>query len=160
MSHWTGTLTLVRTVLEASAAWVAAVAPAAAADRVVVGVGGHPWDGTLLAIGGKKTLALPLAQIGLGDPALEPNGVRRWIRRGSATIDVTMAGSATPQGYAAAVQLAEDLADAYRAASDAGTLLLSGITVSGPPLLLPPTAPTLFAGAWVFQLTLTWEINR
>ena len=160
MSYWTGTLDLVRQVLEATPAWVTACAPALTANRTVVGVGGHPWDGTLLALGGKKPLALPIAQIGLGDPSCEPNGARRWSRRGSATIDFAMSAPATPQGYIAAVQLAEDVLESYRAAADAGTLLLSSISVSGPPLLLPPTAPSIFAGAWVFQITITWDINR
>lgn len=160
MSHWTGTLDLIRTTLSASAAWTAATSPAAPADRIVVGVGGHPWDGVFLTVSASKPLALPVAQIGLGNPQWQPSGHRRWERQGSATLDVAMAGGATPTGYRAAVQLAEDLMNAYRAASDAGTLILSDIEVSGPPLLMPASAPSPFAGAWVFQLTISWDMNK
>lgn len=161
MSHWTGTLDLVRTVLEGSSAWAAACAPAATVDRVVVGVGGHPWEGTFLRQdGAAKPLALPLAQIALGEPEWEPEGHKRWVRAGSATVDVVLAGGPNPEAYRRSVQLAEDLLDAYRAAADAGTLLADRLRVSGPPLYLPTNLPSPFAGNWAFQLTITWEINR
>lgn len=162
MSHWTGTLDLVRTTLEDMTAWQTACGGAIAAPKhIVTGIGGHPWDGTfLIAAGTAQALALPIAQIALGEPLWQPVGVKRWERDGEATVDVAMTGACTPAGYAAAVQLAEDLLDGYRAASDAGTLLLTQLRVTGTPLRLPQNIAAPFAGAWVFQLTLNWEMNR
>ena len=160
MSAWTGTLDLIRGVLEASSAWSAACS-AAPADHIVVGVGGHPWDGTLLRHDGvAKTLALPFAQIGLGSPEWEADGVKRWRRDGEATIDICLAGAATPTAYEPALELAEDLAQDFANAHDAGTFLGYRIRLSGPPLWLPPNSPTPFAGCWVFQLTISWETSK
>lgn len=158
---WSGTLDLIRQTLEVVPAWVTACAPAATADRIVVGIGGHPWDGTLLRHDGQaKPLALPLAQLALGEPEWEADGCRRWARTGSATLDVAMAGGPTPTDYAAAVQLAEDITQGFADAHDAGTCAMFRLRLSGPPLYLPQTAPSPFRAGWVFQLTLTWETSR
>jgi hypothetical protein len=158
---WSGTLDLIRQTAEAAPSWVAACGASPAADHIVTGVGGHPWDGTLLRHDGQaKPLALPLLQIALGEPEWESTGVRRWMRGGTATIDVCLAGGPNPAGYRDAVELAEGLMDDFVTAHDSGACLMYRLRVSGPPLYLPKNAPTPFAGCWVFQLTLTWETGR
>ena len=163
MAYLSGTLLLIRQRLAASGPWVAACAAAGLtpASQIIYGVGGFAADDTYLAAaGGNQPLRLPLAQVHLADDAREPAGVSRWQRSGSAFLDVVTATSLgiSPDGYADAVQLADDLmADLEASAATPGQFAADRIELLGPPLAI--TTVTQWTGAWPFRLRLSWILT-
>jgi hypothetical protein len=159
VSHLTGTLEIVRQRLVAAAPWVAVCddAGAAAADRVILGMGGFLADGSFRpgTGAGSASVGLPLAVIMLDPFNMVPGGHRKWSRQGAAIIDLALSGPADAEGYLGAAQTAEDIAEAFRADADAGALLSDEIAIVGPPLLLT-TAPGLLRGAWTTRLRVSW----
>lgn len=160
------TLALAANTLSAFAAWQAIVGDGVVALGRIVPEASISWggpdagaSGSAVAWNGDRLaeICAPLAIISYSAHEDYTPALRTWRDSGTLSIGLLLPGTVTDTPVDAelrAIDQVQSLAEAFHAASDAGTFLLSKTPFARMPVPFSPLAPPALRGAWLAQLQL------
>lgn len=155
-----GTVALVSSTLRGLAAVGTICSPASPDARTVLGDGGLEGGRFQAVDGTQRDLAPPLFVVSamMADDTMPALG--SWRENGGVAIDCYLppySGDTAAEAYLRALDRTEAIAEGFREAARAQTLLATGVRIAQLPTLASSSCPQAFRGAWFARIIVSFK---